>query len=137
MILIILWDLFSVLTIYGPISIILSTRQYWIYNSEKFVDLPNGLTYITSYYELGTGDIIFLGVIIGKGGMTHEIYTIICCISSIIIGYMITCIHSIIVKRTVPALPSALCIGIIFYIICRLIHPQQMITQFIEKGLYV
>lgn len=136
-ILMILWDIFAVYHPYGPISIIMSQRQHWIYMSESYIEIPNGLSYITSNYQLGTGDIIFLGVIIGRGSMTRQVYTIISCIQSILMGYIIACLHSIIVKRTVPALPSALFIGVLIYIICRLINPQHLITLVLQQGLYV
>jgi hypothetical protein len=133
----ILWDIFAVTNPHGPISHLLSQRQLWIYMSESFPDLPAGLSYKTSYYELGTGDIIFLGVLVGRGGMTHDFYTTICCVHAVLMGYILACIHSIIMKKTVPALPAALGIGILFYILCRVFCPQEMISQLIQRGLYM
>jgi hypothetical protein len=132
-----IWDLFAVSHPWGPISLILSHRQHWIYMAEIYADIPSGLTYKTPYYELGSGDIIFLGVLIGRGAMTHEIYTIICCLSAIMMGVIFACFHSIVMKKTVPALPSALGVGLVIYLLCRLFNPQHLMTQLIHRGLYM
>lgn len=135
--LMILWDIFAVTHPSGPISYLLYQRKSWIYMSEPFPDLPAGLSYKTPSYELGTGDIIFLGVLVGRGGMTHDPYTTICCVYAVLMGYVLACVHSIVMKKTVPALPAALGIGILFYILCRFFQPQLMISLLIQRGLYL
>lgn len=135
--LMILWDIFAVFHPLGPINIILKQRQYWIYMAQSTIDIPNGLSYKTSNYELGTGDIIFLGVLIGRGCMTREVYTIVCCISAVIMGYIVACIQSISMKRTVPALPGALGIGLLVYILCRVFNPQNFINDMIHNCIYM
>jgi hypothetical protein len=135
--LMILWDLFAVTHPLGPISLILSYKQQWLYMAETSPQLPHGLTYKTTFYELGTGDIIFLGVLIGRGCMTHEIFTTICCVSAVLMGVILACLHSIVMKKTVPALPGALGVGLVIYLLCRVLNPQHLMTEIIQRGLYL
>jgi hypothetical protein len=135
---VVLWDVFAVYHPMGPINKILRQRQEWIYMGDP-LDLPRGLVYVTRYFELGTLDIVMLGVLAGRGAIaaTGSPCTFLSGVVAVLVGFMTTCMHSIVKQRTVPALPAAMSIGVIVYILCRVLDIQVMMSSIIEKGLYM
>jgi len=66
LILLVLWDLFAVLTPCGPLRYIMTLERTRRKNGVDQFKLPPGLIYETSLFQLGTGDLLFYGVIFVK-----------------------------------------------------------------------
>jgi hypothetical protein len=134
--LMVLWDIFAVNSRMGPINIIIHTRQHWIYMGEEF-DMPPGLTYRSEDgFELGTGDIIFYGLLVGRS-MLMSYATLFSSILAILVGFVLTALYTIRIGRTVPALPVAMTIGVVVYVLVSVLNIQLMMTEFISRGFYV
>lgn len=135
--LVILWDVFAVYHPIGPIHQILRQQREWIYMGDPLA-LPRGLVYETRRFELGTLDLVMLAVLAGRGAIsTGSFCTFLSGVVSVLVGFMTTCLHAIMEKRTVPALPASMTIGIVVYVLCRLLDIQGMMCIIIEKGHYI
>ena len=109
----ILWDLFAVLSKYGPLGMIMSIRKQRLMNGEDTFKMPPSLIYHTKYFDLGTGDILFYSVCIAHAGLLSFLSAFTCTLS-ILLGVCLTVIVTINSRRVaIPALPIALIFGII------------------------
>ena len=109
----ILWDLFAVLSKYGPLGMIMSIRKQRLMNGEDTFKMPPSLIYHTKYFDLGTGDILFYSVCIARAGLLSFLSAFTCTLS-ILLGVCLTVIVTINSRMVaIPALPIALIFGII------------------------
>lgn len=122
LLLMVLWDVFAVLSRYGPIYFIMHIQQHWKYMGEPF-ELPKGLAFVTDYYTLGTGDLIFYGVLYGRAYMAG-FYAGLACLLAILIGFACTAIYTLFSPTiVVPALPITVVIGTAVYFLSVLLPP--------------
>tara|TARA_B100000795_G_C22778650_1_gene431202 strand:+ start:74 stop:1243 length:1170 start_codon:yes stop_codon:yes gene_type:complete len=75
LVLLVLWDLFAVLTPCGPLRYIMELERKRKTNGIDQFKLPPGLIYETPLFQLGTGDLLFYGVIVGRAATI----SFICC----------------------------------------------------------
>ncbi|KAF1741579.1 hypothetical protein MXB_789 [Myxobolus squamalis] len=65
--------------------------------------------------QLGLGDFIFFGILIGKASLLGDMNVIFGCYISIIFGFLITYLILITFGKALPALPASLILGLIVY----------------------
>lgn len=137
MALMIVWDVYAVAHPRGPIHLMLEQRRHWVYMGEHSAgSIPGGLVYSTRYFELGTMDLVFLGVIVGRGAISGGYCTLFACVPSVLVGFMATCLHAMASRSTVPALPLALSVGIATYAFCTTTDIQGMVSKTARRGVY-
>ena len=103
LILLVLWDLFAVLTPCGPLRYIMALERQRQTNAMEQFKLPPGLIYETRLFQLGTGDLLFYGVIVGRAATIHLCATL--CTSLAIFAGMSATIW-ITVRSNMHALPA-------------------------------
>ncbi|GBG31136.1 Presenilin [Hondaea fermentalgiana] len=108
----VVWDLFAVLTPCGPFRYAMELEQERKYMAIDF-QMPQGMVYQGSLYELGLMDLVFYGVIVGRGAMVDACTTA-ACFCAVMAGLLIT-IAVTPDNVTIPALPIALTVGVIVY----------------------
>ena len=75
LILLVLWDLFAVLTPCGPLRYIMKLERTRKLNGVDQFVLPPGLIYETQLFQLGTGDLLFYGVVVGRAATLNCVVT--------------------------------------------------------------
>lgn len=100
------------------------------------LEVPRGLTYRSDNFELGTGDIIFFGLLVGRSVLRGYV-CMFSCILAVLVGLVLTAIYTIYRGVTVPALPIAMALGIVVYVLVVVLSTQDMVTTFIEHKLYM
>ena len=133
----IIWDLFAVLSTYGPLGMIMAIRKRRLINGEDDFKMPPSLIYHTRYFDLGTGDILFYSVCIGRAGLLSYVNAI-TCILSIIFGVCVTVIITINSTRVaIPALPIALILGILSIALTYTCFEKYLNAMVINNGFYI
>lgn len=113
LLLLIVWDLLAVLTPCGPLRYIMLIEQQRKNEGAEEFKLPPGLIYETRLFTLGTGDLIFFGVVVGRAA-TINFVTTVCTFLAIFAGMSATIWVTIRSNRhALPALPLAL--GMAFF----------------------
>ena len=137
MVLLIIWDLFAVLSKYGPLGMIMSIRKQRLINGEKDFKMPPSLIYHTRFFDLGTGDILFYSVCIGRAALLSYTNAITCTLS-IIFGVSLTIIVTINSSRVaIPALPIALLLGILTISLTYTCFEKYLNVMIVENGYYI
>jgi presenilin 1 len=70
--------------------------------------------------ELGLGDFVFYSVIVGRAAM-YDLMTVYTCYLAIISGLGCTLGLLAVYKRDLPALPISISLGVVFYVLARLL----------------
>ncbi|KAF0990443.1 hypothetical protein HZS_2446 [Henneguya salminicola] len=65
--------------------------------------------------QLGLGDFVFFGILIGKASLYEDMNVIFCCYVAVVFGFLITFLILICLGRALPALPVSLILGLIVY----------------------
>lgn len=94
------------------------------FSDERAFALPNAI-------KLGLGDFIFYSVLVGRAAL-YTLFTSIACYFAIIQGLMGTLLLLGFAKKTLPALPISIALGVVTYVACRFaLEPvvQQMATR--------
>lgn len=119
LVLLIIWDLFAVLTPCGPLALIMKINRERSVRGEDQFELPPGLVYHHRLFNLGTGDITFYSVLIARAALLGYLNAL-CCTLSLISGICLTVVYTISSSlAAVPALPIALCFGIFTFFAVR------------------
>ena len=117
LILLIIWDLFAVLTPCGPLRWIMNIEHQRIERGLDRFELPPGLIYETKMFRLGTGDILFYGVLVGRAATVGYAVAVMCALA-IYMGIVATIWATLRSQRhAIPALPIALVLGIAVYFV--------------------
>ena len=109
-----IWDLFAVLAPCGPLAWALRVHQQRMWMADTEMTLPHGLVLSTPLFDLGVGDFVFFGVIVGRGAL-RGVVVFCACASAIAMGLVLTVMAARILDRTIPALPIAMFVAIVVY----------------------
>ncbi len=113
LVLIVAWDLVAVLTPCGPLRYIMHIERTRRLRGEAAFKLPPGLIYETPLFQLGTGDLLFYGVVVGRAATIN--FCVMACTALAIFAGMAATIYVTVRsnKHALPALPLAL--GLAFF----------------------
>ena len=75
LVLLVVWDLVAVLTPCGPLRYIMLIEQRRKNEGAAEFKLPPGLIYVNRLFTLGTGDLIFFGVVVGRAATINFVTT--------------------------------------------------------------
>eukprot|EP00968_Pinguiococcus_pyrenoidosus_P001519 scaffold69_cov248-Pinguiococcus_pyrenoidosus.AAC.13 len=104
------WDLYAVLGPGGPIKAVLHLALHYKYMAIDF-KMPPGISYTAEYYSLGTGDLVFYGVLIGRAyfsGLASAVFALV----GVQLGVLGTVYATTVGPHgTLPALPLSLTLG--------------------------
>ena len=134
MLALIVWDVIAVLTPCGPLGYIMreeTARALAIQEREQSrvrareqggtedddlpgMRLPPGLLYEGDLFRLGTGDMLFYCVLVGRAAMS-DWETFVMVLVAVLAGLAVTIGISFATKLVVPALPAALVFGVVAY----------------------
>ena len=115
LVLLIIWDLAAVLTPCGPLRYIMKLEERRARSGLAAFELPPGLIYETPLFRLGTGDILFYGVVLGRAASVSFSSTVMVA-GAIYMGIVATIWATLRSDRhAIPALPIALVLGIVIY----------------------
>ncbi|KAM7480097.1 hypothetical protein LguiA_028310 [Lonicera macranthoides] len=78
--------------------------------------------------KLGLGDFIFYSVLVGRAAM-YDFMTVYACYLAIIAGLGITLIFLAFYQKALPALPVSVMLGVLFYLLTRLLLEAFVIHQ--------
>ena len=113
-----IWDVIAVMTPCGPLRYALYIQQKRIWMAESEFVLPRGMVIKLRLYELGLGDLIFFGVVIARA-TSVGFETAVACFVSMLASVIFTVAATVASGRTIPALPIAMVIGILVYLMSR------------------
>jgi hypothetical protein len=130
-----IYDIVAVLSPCGPLKMLVETAQ------QRQEPIP-ALLYSASVFtmmadreveeeperpskrkgvKLGLGDFIFYGVLMGRAALEVDMLTVFACFVAIITGLFLTLLLLAIFRKALPALPISIALGIVFYLLSRLI----------------
>lgn len=109
LVLLVLYDLVAVLHPWGPLRYIME-RQGWVHPAE----LP-GLMYRAEFFLLGTGDLVFYFVLLGRAALRSGATALVCLVAVLagLAGTIILTARSS--AAALPALPLSISLGLFFY----------------------
>ena len=136
LILLVLWDLFAVLTPCGPLKYITDLQAKRALRGEEAFQLPPGLIYKTSLFHLGTGDLLFYGVVVGRAatqGFAVAASTALAVLAGMDVTIWVTLRSS---KHALPALPIAIVLAFVLLFTSKYVLVPYLKTC-VEGGLIV
>ena len=121
-----------------------STCEEQFLSAKRMLELPPGLSYQyqTGPHRFGvTGtmgvlDIVLLGVLLGLAAKRPGLCVVFACYIAALVGAAAATLQSIVGQNTVPALPAALGICLITFVLCHAISLQNFVDQVVSLGLY-
>jgi hypothetical protein len=135
LILLVLWDLFAVLTPCGPLRYIMELERKRRLNGLNQFKLPPGLIYETNLFELGTGDLLFYGVVVGRSATLNYVTTA-CTALAIFTGMSATIWITVRSNmHALPALPLAIVLALLSLFLTRYLYVPYVNHLFLN-GLY-
>lgn len=78
--------------------------------------------------KLGLGDFIFYSIMVGRAAM-YDMMTVYACYLAIIAGLGATLVLLAVTRRALPALPFSICLGVIFYLLTRILLEPFVVTM--------
>lgn len=130
LLLLVFWDIFAVLAPCGPLRYVMEVATNRRLMGEAF-DIPPGMLYKTRKFQIGTGDFIFYGTLVGRAA-TADYVTFVACFTAILAGLFITVFFTFQSKRLLPALPLALSMSIVTYFIFKYMSSEYV--SFLTEG---
>jgi len=140
-----IYDIVAVLSPCGPLKMLVETAQQrqepipaLLYSASVFTMMadrepeePETRPSKRKGVKLGLGDFIFYSVLIGRAALEPDMLTVCSVFIGIITGLFLTLLLLAIFRKALPALPISIALGIMFYLLSRVIFLCFLIILFI------
>ena len=135
LILLVLWDLFAVLTPCGPLRFIMNLERKRRMNGIDQFILPPGLIYETRLFQLGTGDLLFYGVVVGRAAALNYVTTA-CTALAVFTGMSATIWITVRSNmHALPALPLAIVLALFSLFASQYLY-QPYLDELFKAGVF-